>query len=96
MEKEDIVHLAKLSRIRISDSEAEALREDIESVLAYVSEIDAITADTGITKTVGSVYNVFRQDIVTNEADSYTQAILQEAPNVKGRHLLVKKIIQQD
>jgi len=96
MQKEDILHLAKLSRIRITDVEAEVMRTDIESVLAYVSEINAITADTTLTKTVGPVYNVFRQDIITNEADSYTHAILDEAPKVKGRHVLVKKIIQQD
>ena len=96
MQKEDIFHLARLSRIRITDEEAEPLLQDIESVLAYVSDINAITADTTITKKVGAVYNVFREDVVTNAGETYTKALLNQAPKTDGRHILVKKIIQQD
>jgi len=96
MEKKDILHLATLSRISITDAEAEALKTDIESVLSYVGVVSEIAADAYQTKTVGSVYNVFRADEVTNEADAYTEALLQEAPKSQGRYLKVKKIIEQD
>lgn len=96
MQKEDIFHLASLARIRITEEEAQALVHDIDAVLAYVSDINAITADTEITKKVGARYNVFREDIVSNEPDSYTEALLQEAPHTKGRHVVVKKILQID
>lgn len=96
MEKKDILHLATLSRIRISDEEAEALKGEIESVLEYVSAVDDIAADITLTKKVGARYNIFRNDEVTNEGGSHTDVLLNEAPNVKGRHLQVKKIIQQD
>lgn len=96
MQKEDILKLASLARIAIDEKEVEKLRDDIESVLAYVSEINAITADVNITKTVGVRYNIFREDTVTNEGGQYTEALLGEAPKVQGRHFLVKKILQQD
>ena len=96
MQIEDILRLSRLSRIRITNEEAESLRGDIESVLAYVSDINAITADSAITKKVGAVYNVFREDVVTNVGDTYTESILTQAPKIEGRHVLVKKIIQQD
>lgn len=96
MQKEDILRLALLSRIRISDEEAQNLLGDIESVLSYVSEINAITANTEITKKVGPVYNVFREDVVTQEGDSNTETLLSEAPKRKERYLLVKKILQID
>ncbi len=96
MEKKDILHLATLSRIRITDAEAEALTTDIESVLAYVGVVSEIAADAHLTKKVGPVYNVFREDKVLNEGESFTEALLQEAPHRKGRHLEVMKIIQQD
>ncbi len=96
MEKQDIVHLANLARIRMTDQEAEALKEEIASVLAYVSTVNDITADTSLTKKVGARYNVFREDKVENEADAYTEVLLREAPKVKGRHLMVKKILQTD
>jgi aspartyl-tRNA(Asn)/glutamyl-tRNA(Gln) amidotransferase subunit C len=96
MEKEDILHLARLSRIGIDDKEAESLKADIESVLSYVSDINSITADVTLTKKVGARYNIFRDDVVTVREGSYTDAILKEAPNVKGQHLQVKKILQMD
>jgi aspartyl/glutamyl-tRNA(Asn/Gln) amidotransferase C subunit len=96
MEKKDLLHLATLSRIKINDEEAQGLLDGIESVLAYVSAVNSITADVNLTKKVGPVYNVFREDIVTNEGGTYTDAILKEAPSVKGRHLKVKKILQID
>lgn len=96
MEKEDIIHLARLARIGIDDKEAESLTADIESVLLYVSDINTITADVQLTKKVGAKFNVFRDDVVTIQEGLYTDAILKQAPHVKGRHLQVKKILQQD
>ncbi len=96
MEKKDILHLATLSRIRITDVEAEALKKDIESVLAYVGVVSEIAADAYLTKKVGTVHNVFRQDEVTTHSGFYTNAMLKEAPHTKGRYIQVKKIIQQD
>jgi aspartyl-tRNA(Asn)/glutamyl-tRNA(Gln) amidotransferase subunit C len=96
MEKEDILHLARLARIGIDDNEAESIKADIESVLSYVSDINTITADISLSKKVGARYNIFRDDVVTVEAGSYTDALLQEAPKVSGKHLQVKKILQQD
>lgn len=96
MEKEDILHLARLARIGIDDKEAESLQADIESVLSYVSDINTITADIKLTKKVGARYNIFRDDVITVEAGKYTDALLKEAPKVNGKHVQVKKILQQD
>lgn len=96
MEKKDILDLASLARIRINDQEAEALKSEIGSVLEYVSIVDQITADTSLTKNVGPVYNVFREDEVTNKGDACTETLLNEAPKRKGRYITVKKILQQD
>jgi aspartyl-tRNA(Asn)/glutamyl-tRNA(Gln) amidotransferase subunit C len=96
MEKKDLLHLANLSRIRIEDQEIDSLKKDVESVIEYVSAVNSITADASLTKKIGAVYNVFREDAVSNASGSYTEAILKEAPKVKGRYLQVKKIIQQD
>ena len=96
MEKKDLLHLANLARIRIDDDEAVSLLKEIESVLQYVSAIDTIVADETLIKKVGARYNIFRDDVITNEPESYTKILLAEAPKVKGRHLQVKKILQID
>jgi len=96
MNKDDILHLGELARIRISDQEAESLSTDIDAVLAYVSVVNEITAEEGMTKKVGAVYNVFREDKVTVEPGSHTQALMAEAPHVKKDRLMVKKILNTD
>lgn len=96
MEKKDIMHLADLSRIRITEAEAESLKDEIASVLSYVSTVNDIAADAVTLKKAGVVRNVFREDVVTNKSDEYTDALLREAPSVKGRHVAVKKILQAD
>lgn len=96
MEKEDILHLGNLARIKISDDEAEALRGDITAVLEYVSVVNDIAAEADLTKEVGAVYNVFREDKVTVAPGAHTDDLLAEAPATKGRFLSVKKILNTD
>lgn len=96
METGDIKHLASLSRIRISDEEAESLKNDIDAVLEYVSVVSDITAEGDLTKKVGARFNVFRQDAVTNEPGSHSEALMAEAPEREGDYLKVKKILNQD
>jgi len=96
METGDIKHLASLSRIRITEEEAEHLKTDIEAVLEYVSVVSEIASDESAAKKVGARFNVFRKDEVTNEPGSYTEEILSEVPNREGNYIKVKKIINQD
>ncbi|MFT7507728.1 MAG: aspartyl/glutamyl-tRNA(Asn/Gln) amidotransferase C subunit [Acidimicrobiales bacterium] len=96
MKKEEILRLGSLARIRISDDEAMALGNDIDAVLEYVSVVNEITEEEGVTKKVGVVYNVFREDEVTVEPGSFTEALLAEAPSVRKERLEVKKILNTD
>lgn len=96
MNKAEILKLGSMARIAITDDEAEALGKDIDAVLAYVRVVNDITSEEGITKKVGVVYNVFREDEITVEPGSYTEALLAEAPHVKKGRLEVKKILNTD
>jgi aspartyl-tRNA(Asn)/glutamyl-tRNA(Gln) amidotransferase subunit C len=93
MKKEDIEHLAKLSRIAVTDSEAESLAESISNILGYVSEINERTGDIQRVPDVGAVYNVLREDGEPHEAGIYTEALLSTAPIRDGQYIVVKKIL---
>ena len=90
--KEEILNLAKLSRMEIADSEAENLRSEIEPILAYVSQIQEIS-EVG-TDEIAKVRNVMRDDIVTHNPLEYTEDILNSAPAREGNYLKVKKILE--
>lgn len=96
MTKEEILHLGTLSRIKLTDAEADKLNTEIDSILEYVSQVNEIVADSELTKTVGPVFNVFREDEVTNEPGEYTKDLVEAFPEREGDYLKVKKILNPD
>ncbi len=96
MKTEDVQHLARLARIAINDAEATQLTIEIEAILAYVSEVQAVAGTETIEPAVGPVHNVFRDDVITNEPEQYTEIVLKAMPETSGRYLKVKKILSQD
>jgi aspartyl-tRNA(Asn)/glutamyl-tRNA(Gln) amidotransferase subunit C len=97
MKKEEIEHLARLARIKLTETELENLETDLSSIVTYVSEVSELVADKADAEpSVGAVHNVFRTDEVTNQADEYTDDIMREMPATDGRFLEVKKILQTE
>ena len=96
MTKEEILHLATLSRIKMEDSEVLKFKDEIQSILEYVGKVNSIVGDREVEKTPGAVKNVFREDEVTNEPGSYTKDLVEAFPAKVGSHLKVKKILNPD
>lgn len=97
MKKEDIEHLASLSRIRLTEEEKEKFEKDLSSIVSYVSVVSEIVSDEVDSEPeVGVRYNVFRKDEVTNEPNQYSEDILKEMPVTDGRFLQVKKILKME
>ncbi len=89
--KEDIKNLADLARIEISDTEAEGLTTQIDSILGYVGQIKDSTGD--VQGTTPKLRNVMRDDVVTNAGGQYTEKLLNNAPSREGEYVKVKKIL---
>lgn len=97
MNKEEVVHLAKLARIELSPAEIENFTSEISAILDYVGQVkDIAEAEASATPEVGLVHNVFRADEVTNTPEEYTEALLAEMPQTSGRFMVVKKILNTD
>jgi aspartyl-tRNA(Asn)/glutamyl-tRNA(Gln) amidotransferase subunit C len=89
--REDIDKLAVLARIQISDSEKESMRGDIESILAYVGQVQNVQLEVG--KDIPPLRNVMRDDVVTHTSGEFTEDLLNLAPAREGQYLKVKKIL---
>jgi len=97
MTKEEIAHLARLSRVALTPAELDHFHGQISSILEYVGTVNAIAADeVSGEPTVGAVHNVFRADEVTVAPGSYSETLLAAMPAREGRFLKVKKILSQD
>jgi len=94
--KEDILHLGTLSRIKLNDEEVERLQNEVGEIIGYVSTINEIVAETDLTKKVGAVHNVFREDVVNEQKETTPEELIEAFPKKEGRFLKVKKILQND
>jgi aspartyl-tRNA(Asn)/glutamyl-tRNA(Gln) amidotransferase subunit C len=99
--KADIENLSVLARVAVSDEEKESFAVQLDSVLAYVSDIRKVaTADAGALfeaqtplARAGELRNVTRPDTEPAEGGSYTSAILANAPDSEDGYVKVAKII---
>ncbi len=90
--REEVQKLAELTLIAVSDAELDSLAKELDAVLGYVSEINTLTADTR-TREKPALYNVMRDDTITNMPGAYTETIVAEFPDKDGNYLRVKKIL---
>lgn len=93
MTVEEIQHLAALSRIAMTDAEAEAFAAECDAILHYVEQVKAVSADTTAAPVVGTLANVMREDASSHEPEAYTEALLEAVPVRDGRYVRVQKIL---
>jgi len=101
MKKEEIQHLANLSRLELRDEELEKYAGQFDEILNYVDKIKDISQkskvkikdlriENAMTK------NVFREDDNVQEGGIFTDKILDEAPSTHEGFVKVKKILNND
>jgi len=93
MKREDIIALADLSRIELSEEEIERFSKEFDDILAYVQTVKDIVEGGAATPALGAVANVFREDTHPHEAGVYSEALLTALPSRKGQFAEVKKIL---
>ena len=95
MDREKVLKLATLARIKLSDTEVENLSHEFEAILNYVGEVKKISITNNLQPTTDSfpVRNVMREDSEPHESGLYTEKILNEAPARQGNYFKVKKIL---
>lgn len=94
MDRTDIEKLAELSRLTLSEKEAEQYRDELGNILEYVSHVQGVSEEApALTPDDVATANVMREDGEPHEAGVYTETLLQEAPDTKDGYIKVKKIL---
>ena len=92
-EKKDhgISRAIELSLLKKSGDEQTRFSDEIEKILTFVSDVQAISSEEMPDK--DSKVNVFREDKVTVEAGVFREEMLTQAPNKFKNWFLSKKIL---
>ena len=92
LSKEEVIKIAGLARIALSEPEIEKYQKDLSSILDYVEELKNVdTEGLEIVSSVTGLENVEREDTIIM-AD-YQEDILANAPERKDRYYKVKSIL---
>lgn len=91
--RDDVVKLATLSNLKLTEDEINGLQSDIQNILAYVEQLDELDTD-GITPAyqVTGLTNVFREDTVDDVVVT-RDSLLALAPSSQDYQIKVPKVL---
>lgn len=91
---EEVEHIAKLSKLELSDEEKMLYQEQLSSVLDYVGQLSEVdTAETPITANVTGLANVYRADEVSESGITH-EDIAKNAPKFEGGSFVVPGVFE--
>ncbi len=90
--KEEIIHIAKLASLNLTEQEIEKYTNDMQEILEFANTINNVDT-TGFDETIGAneKYNVFRKDEVVEYGDK--EGLLQNAPSQDEGMFRIPKVI---
>lgn len=90
--KEEVLKLAKLSRLKLTDDEVERYQSELSAILEYVNQLEKADVD-GLEPTyqVTGLTNVFREDEPTTQTKQ--PELLKNVPKKEGTHIKVKRMV---
>src|SRR5690348_16867663 len=91
--KDDVKYVAALAKIAITDEEATKFTKELDAILGYVRQLDAVDT-TGLEPTyqVTGLKNVTRPDELTDYGTS-REDLLKNAPRQRDGYIEVPKVL---
>ncbi len=91
--KEEVLHVALLARLKLSDEEAETLSRDMESIIGFANKLNELDTE-GVVPTAHAIpmSNAFREDVVKPSYDR--EAMLKNAPSAEDGGYTVPKVVE--
>lgn len=91
--KEEVLKLARLARLRLSETEVVKYTHELEEILGYIEQLSKVdTNGLEPTNQVTGLHNVFRADEVV-EYQAKPEKLLKLLPNRKDDYIQVKRMI---
>lgn len=91
--QEDVLHLAQLSSLELTDDEIAKLQVDLGNILTYVEKLNELDTD-GVEPTyqVTGLQNVWRQDEIIDYGIT-REELLARAPETTDNQMKVPKVL---
>jgi aspartyl-tRNA(Asn)/glutamyl-tRNA(Gln) amidotransferase subunit C len=95
--KEEIMHIAKLANLTLTDRETEIYQQQLSKILDYINLLNEVdTKDTKETSQVTEMTNVTRPDKINPERMFTQKAALQNATKTYEGYFVVPAVIEKE
>ena len=92
IEDKDVLHIAKLARLKLADNELESYKKNLQEILDFADTINHVnTDDIGETIGINENYNVFRKYKIVQDSDK--DELLANAPSQDEGMFRIPKVI---
>jgi aspartyl-tRNA(Asn)/glutamyl-tRNA(Gln) amidotransferase subunit C len=90
--KEEIIHIAKLASLNLSDEEIDRYTNDMQEILEFANTVNEVSTEN-ISETIGTngIYNVFRKDEIKQNISK--EELLKNAPSQDEGMFRIPKVI---
>ncbi|MDG1949966.1 MAG: Asp-tRNA(Asn)/Glu-tRNA(Gln) amidotransferase subunit GatC [bacterium] len=93
--REDVIKLAKLARLHLTDEEIEQYRGDLSSILEYFQKLDHLQLDdVPELQSVSGDTNVFREDDISACTEDTRNIAVDNFSNCEGDLLKVQAVFE--
>ena len=92
MNKEEVLHLAELAKLDLSDEEIAQFPEQLAAILDFIGAIQEVEIQGDVVRDF-SHKNIFRQDEHAHNEGENRSEILHEMPETEKGMLKVRKIL---
>lgn len=93
LSREDVLNLAKLSKLELTEEEIEKFRTELSEILGYVEKLSEVdVAGLKPTTQVTGLTNVMRNDVVKNYGLTQ-QELLKNVPQKQGGDIKVRRVL---
>lgn len=95
LSKEQVEHIAGLSRLELTEEEKEKYGSQLSAVLGYIDQLQEVaTDDVQPTAQVTGLVNVFREDEAKDWPQDEIDAAIKDAPDSDGKNIRVKRVLE--
>lgn len=94
LSEKDIRHIAKLSRLQLTDEEIKQYRTELGGILRYVDQLQTVSGKKKIVGNLNSENISVRLDQVMPWDQAEVEVALRQAPDQKNHQIKVKRILE--
>ena len=95
LSKEDVLKIAKLSKLEFSENEIEKFRVDLNKIFEHMEELNGVdTTDVEPLFNVLDLKDVLRKDVVKDSG--IKKDILKNSPNSDDEFIIVPKVVGEN